>query len=281
MAQDDVEQPVIAYILGVSFCGSTLLNTLLDRHSQMVGLNELVQLGRFVRGTDPRFDPLRLPFWQHVKQRYEAATGKSFADIDIQQTRKTARKLTPAGKQEWQYINEMLYSCISEVASVPVLVDSSKGARRLSMLHGSPVTSRFRVIHMVRDGRASLYSTLRRGNSFSRRLLHWYALELQAISLRRKYPHWLQVHYEDLATDPESTLKRICAFLSIEYEPQMLQPSDGEFVGIGGKGVGMANDKTLAITLKEDWKTNLSRKHKILFTLLGSWLNKYHGYSIT
>lgn len=45
---------------------------------------------------------------------------------------------------------------------------------------------------------------------------------------RRKYaggPHWhqiLEVKYEELVTDPEGVVRRICAFLGEAYEPAML-----------------------------------------------------------
>jgi hypothetical protein len=39
---------------------------------------------------------------------------------------------------------------------------------------------------------------------------------------------WLRVHYEDLVAAPEATLARICRFLRIDYEPEMLRYFESE-----------------------------------------------------
>lgn len=56
------------------------------------------------------------------------------------------------------------------------------------------------------------------------------------------------LRYEDLVADPEGELRRLCAFLGLEFEPAMLRYGEhdhGDFV----KGIGDWRDKIRAGTV--------------------------------
>nr|WP_055505496.1 sulfotransferase [Nonomuraea pusilla] len=58
----------------------------------------------------------------------------------------------------------------------------------------------------------------------------------------------LTVRYEELVSDPEAVLRRLCAFLGVEWEPSMLRYGDKEH-GAFVKGVGDWRDKIRAGTV--------------------------------
>ncbi|TQE99010.1 MAG: sulfotransferase [Spiribacter salinus] len=84
-----------------------------------------------------------------------------------------------------------------------------------------------RFIHMIRDPRA-VASSLVRSNVHRSTLLHaaqrWSTDVSAGLDLKRKHPQQvLCVRYEEMVADPESELKRICAFLNLEFVETMLR----------------------------------------------------------
>lgn len=96
--------------------------------------------------------------------------------------------------------------------------------------------------------------------------------------LRRQFKtsDWLRVRYEELATKPSATLQCICAFLQVNFEPDVLAYRQHPDVGIGGNRMRIRREER--IFLDERWKRELSHSDRIKFALLGGWLNKIYGY---
>lgn len=84
-----------------------------------------------------------------------------------------------------------------------------------------------RIIHLVRDGRDVALS-LRNVSWGSRNILKTAADWRWKVMLGRKMgrmipDNYLEVHYEDLVSDPVTSLQRICAFIGdTDFEPGML-----------------------------------------------------------
>jgi hypothetical protein len=79
-----------------------------------------------------------------------------------------------------------------------------------------------RIIHLVRDGRDAFCSLAQRpGNSFFHSASHW--LYNAAAAYRFKdMNYYLELRYEDLVSQPDNQLRRICDFLEVEYDAGML-----------------------------------------------------------
>jgi len=83
------------------------------------------------------------------------------------------------------------------------------------------------VVHLVRDPRDRYASVRRRhGQDLSRvgaATGRWLSSTRAAVRNAARHPdRYLVVRYEDLARDPEATLRRVCDFVALEYSPEML-----------------------------------------------------------
>jgi hypothetical protein len=82
-----------------------------------------------------------------------------------------------------------------------------------------------RVVHLVRDVRDVTESLIRQRwvdgieNHFPRR---WVADNLYLPTVLGDRPNYLRVRYEDLVADLPTELRRVCAFLGVEFEEPML-----------------------------------------------------------
>ena len=87
-----------------------------------------------------------------------------------------------------------------------------------------------RFVHIVRDGRACVASLQRPPFSYPpvRAVATWLnSMHAGRRALRRLGPdRVLELRYEDLTSEPEETLRRLCAFLGEEFAEAMLRPED-------------------------------------------------------
>lgn len=83
-----------------------------------------------------------------------------------------------------------------------------------------------RFIHILRDGRDVALSLRPLWFAPSRDMAalarYWARLIGQTRRAGARVPHYHEVHYEDLVREPEVVLRRICAFLELEFAPAML-----------------------------------------------------------
>lgn len=275
--QDGLHYSVV-FVLGAGHSGSTLLNLLLNGHSRAVGLCEVHTIHRYLRlpKDDPR-NPLTHPFWRRVAACWERRTGVSFSEIDVLSPRwRQLRSWSEKERARYVEQNRALFDCAAAVSEARVLADSSHNRRRLWLLHRSG-TIDLKIVHLIRDGRALVNSYARKYGSFGVGFRRWFVPTLMGLCLRRRLPdaQWITVRYEDLAGNPEPTLRRICAFVGIEFEPAMLRYWEHEDVSIGGNRL---RRRKRPIRLDERWRWELSPVRRAAFTLAGGWLNALCGY---
>jgi hypothetical protein len=182
-----------------------------------------------------------------------------------------------------------------------VLVDSSKLAHRLKFLLRSCELN-IKVIHLVRDGRAvaltymrqdefadSNEPGLRRGGRgmaaqatadplpMARAAHEWRrcleAAEHVLAGLDRS--RWIRVHYEELCSDLQGTLRRIHDFLGTDHARAAACFRDAESHVIGN---GMRLDTTRAVVLDERWKSVLKADELQVFDRIAGRMNNRYGY---
>jgi hypothetical protein len=84
-----------------------------------------------------------------------------------------------------------------------------------------------RIVHMIRDPRDRYASVRKRyGRDLSRvgaATGRWLLSTRAGLRSRARHPNrYLMVRYEDLARTPEATVRRVCAFIGVEYSPAMV-----------------------------------------------------------
>lgn len=97
-----------------------------------------------------------------------------------------------------------------------------------------------KIIHMTRDPRDRYASVRKRHNRDNPRLGgttgRWLLSMRKGLANQRRYPERYKfIRFEDLAGNPEATLKEICEFIEAEYTPEMLTMSGApEHNQVGG-----------------------------------------------
>ncbi len=171
-----------------------------------------------------------------------------------------------------------LYDLIRTAWQKSIVIDSSKNVRQAVEIYmRSPENTR--IIFLVRDGRGVFNSGLRGGYSIRASMNSWLKYNLRAQKYFERYvpvEHIFPLKYEELVSNPENILRRLCDFLSIEYEPAM---ADLEY---GDRHIFEGNDtrfkRQIGLRLDEKWKHELAEKEQAYFRANGAQLNKMLGY---
>jgi len=192
------------FILGMHRSGTTLLEQLLDGHSDVAGLGELYDFTSAMRyATD-----------HHCAGVMDATIAERALDMDF-------------GEVGERYLDGMAWRLHGKGHFIDKLPSNFLNLGFIcEALPGA------KILHMVRDPMETCFSNLR--ELFSEANPYSYdQLELADFfgEYRRLMAHWharyperiLDVDYARLTREPESEIRRVCEFIGITFEPSMLQ----------------------------------------------------------
>ena len=294
----------LVYIAGSGRCGSTLLDILLGADPSIQSTGELMRILGGAQGHAQECscgeDIRTCPFWTKVVEefgglpaleqldrgtRLEGTKGLFLGRLGDARRGSLARRHAARLAQ--------LVQAVSKVSGRPIVVDSSKSLGRgylyrLERGHGLDV----RYIHMVRDGRAFLWSKGARpdGEGVGKRTPSRSPLRLAGLWLTTNFVasvvfrvqsgRYLMVRYEDLTERPNDTLERIGRFLDVDLTGVGRDLAAGRPIPISHVVGGNRLRFSKGLTLRADaeWERALPRKDRAVFWAVAGWLAWWDGY---
>ena len=293
--------------MAASHSGSTLLAMLLGSHPQATTIGDTA-------GTIYRKDPdyrcscgykaQACPFWMHVIDQM-ARRGFSLDITDfgtrfdypenrfidrvlhaehrgpiLETIRDSVLWLSTEWRRRFRIIaerNVALIETVTKVTNSQMLIDSSKLPRRLKFLLRIPELE-VKVIHLVRDGRGVAHTYIQdNGWSVEKSAIEWRRGVIAAEKLLARLDRgmWRQVRYEDLCSDPQAELEKLCVFLNLD--PSRVN-MDFRSTGLHVFGNKMRLSSERAIRLDNKWRTELTDLEiSTIEHLVGEQLIRY-GY---
>lgn len=200
------------FVIGFSHSGSTLLGRMLDMHSRILCVGELMRIREAMETGFPCSCGEKIPdcgFWERYLPLVEKANNFQY------------KRFTP-----------QFYETLRTAAESEVIVDLSK-TKVVRLMNGifparNWKSSRAGFIMLLRDPRGVGASLLRRSDKglegFLSRYEKWMK-RYRKFAQKRK-DRVLVVRYEDLCMTPELEMKRICGFMGVSFETGMLMPAD-------------------------------------------------------
>jgi LPS sulfotransferase NodH len=290
----------LVYITGTGRSGSTLLDLLLNAHSEMASCGELQvwptelapdRCGRcgcglpteecaFWHDVRALADPLDQPKPPIHLFRLPPLRGHLYRRQLVAQLLRSRAGDAP-GRDEQVYAenNQQVLDAVAEVWEARSgrrprwLVDASKDPYRLLWLLRSD-RFQLKTIHLVRDVRGYAYATsVKRAHREGAARLRSVAVQSAVWAMRkhlarevlRRYAapaDHCQISYEDLARDPEATLRRVCSTIGCDFEPGMIERfRDAPVHAISGN---VMRFEQRGIELDESWRRILTRSEQAL-----------------
>lgn len=172
-----------------------------------------------------------------------------------------------------------VYEAFAKVANKDVVVDSSKVYLRAIELYRK-MEAGLKTIFLVRDGRAVTASYMRHGFSLQASVDVWLNHNSRSLPLLHKYINekdFMVLRYEDLITNPERELKRICQLVGIEYQEAMLDFTSTLHHNVSGNNIRFL--KSSKLVLDEKWRKVLSSEQLAYFENRAGSMNRQFGYA--
>ena len=285
--------PSIVYICSDNRSGSTLLDQLLGANDAIASVGEVLHLNAYVLEDRTQYDPVHplrctcgasvphCPFWLAV----ERESGRPLGSFELDQRRVAARlgygrwqtrlqrvalrnlpTLRFSAVREFTGLSHIaaesfaLFDAIWAAAGKSLIVDSSKSpSRALALLYARPAS--VKLIFLVRDYRGVVNSKMKRGRTLEQSIKGWVRRLREMEQLERWVPEAqrMRLRYEDLCREPERVMRRLCAFLGVEFSERMLRRTGVAGHHIGGSPSKFASDKA-EIELDETYLDAFTRE---------------------
>jgi Sulfotransferase domain len=293
----------VAFILGYTRSGSTLLEQLLSMAPGTVAVGEMAYLWeQSVRnnsycGCGSKWP--RCPFWKSILEAQPSLDFQKGRSPDAPQFWAFFGDLVYRGRSSnnqhyKRFLNqiESIYRAIKHQTRCSMIIDSSKRpifGLAVSRIQGVSVT----FIHLVRDSRGCAFSWKKAKarmelgkNAFMshhpahRSALAWIGNNLQAEILRTQRCQNIFLRYEDLVANPAFEVNKILSQVGL---PSILSDQNGIFHapishGIWGNPDRWSNMNAIKVTQNERWVTELSKLDFAVTTLISAPLLKWYGY---
>ena len=274
VSRSDENLPVL--IVGQGRSGTTLLAAILNRHPQLATVPETYfwrDLADYEGG------------WGHIVSAWPQSGIDFFESMDrwdefgiSAQETVDRMSVAPAGPRE---LFCGMCDQIAAVANKPRVFEKTPShIRYIDPIREAMPTAK--IIHIIRDGRAVSLSRQRlywMSDSFTKNMYEW----KQTVSTGRRRladdPHAMPVRYEDLVTNEEATMKTLCEFIGVPFQPSILTPDGSEQKilehnadwkkGVAGK---------ISQSRAEAWKQELpAPMHPVSWAIAGDELSRW-GY---
>jgi sulfotransferase family protein len=299
----------VVYIAGSGRSGSTIVDNILGQLDGWVSVGEVRFLWERGMVEDRRCgcgEPFSsCPFWQAVlarafpegtdpiRMRSLLERGTRARRIPSLVGRTRRRRFVIRELEELPQALASLYGAIAEVSGARVIVDSSKLPTYGAVLGEVPGID-LRVVHLIRDPRATAFSWLRnkalpdrpgtqmqRQRPFQSAAL-WTLWNTMAEVFWGRSPSAIRLRYEDVVGAPRAAIARIVA---VADEP----PDDGPFVsdtevelapahGVAGNPSRFTTGR-VALRSDDAWRTQMRRVDRGKVDLVTWPLLWRHGYA--
>ncbi len=272
------------FIVGTGRSGTTLLASLLDRHSA-IACGPETAFFQFARPTVQR----RIvddPKWPEQAVRFLSGIDRERAGNVLNAYGLTADEVRRALRRKPRSIRSVLEAITEPYAK-------SQGKRRWAektpahVMHVHELRRLWpdsRIVRVVRDPRGVVAS--RANVPFGPRsavgsAYLWKRQDEAARGFFQTDPRSAVVRYEDLVADPEHTLRGICTLLGEAYEPQMLEVTDGAHVVAEGETWKWRVGAPIDTSRVDAWRDELSTIDQDRVALVcadGMRRNGYEGW---
>ncbi len=284
-------------VVGSPRSGTTLLRLMLDSHPDLAIPPETWFLPEApkMKGTG---DALREEFFQSVVTFPANAPAWNDFGLSAEAFHERLREIRPFAVAEGF---RLFYRMYAERFGKPRWGDKTPGySRHLRLIQEILPEARF--IHIVRDGRDAAVSLRQRwfspGWDIEIQAAHWRDNVAAAREQGAGCRHFLEVRFEDLLENPEAVLRRICDFVEIEFDLEMLSYPERAAGRLAEHGERRKADGSILVSLEERqrqqvhsrrppdldkvgvWKRELSEEEAHRFAEIAGDLLEAYGYAL-
>ena len=222
-AQKQATRPApMPVVVGVNRSGTTLLRMMLDSHPDLAIPPET------------HFIPALFTAMHAARKEGERMTAEQVTEFLVNHRRwgdfgldadELEARIASLKKPRPKLVLRAFYELYAEGQGKVRYGDKTPGyVKQMGIIQRSLPEARF--IHLIRDGRDVAVSRERRMTteelSVERHAMIWKRRINRARRQAPRVKHYTEIRYEDLIADPEGTLRSVCEFIDLPFDPAML-----------------------------------------------------------
>lgn len=271
---------VFPIIVGSGRSGTTLLRTILNAHPELAVANEPQFMGSVARQRNRlESDGLDVPAFLRVV--YGNANFERLG-LDHTTVELALRETDPGTLAD---AIRCVFAVFAEREGKNLYGDKTPGyVVQMPVL--SDMFPEAQFIHLIRDGRDVALSYIERPwgpSTVGESALYWRSRVGRGRAAGNKLGsrRYLEARYEDLVADPETTIRRICEFLTLDFAPKMLEyQNDAEkFIADSHQPEAFTALTRPPTSGLRDWSTSMDPTDVELFETIAGGLLSDLGYS--
>jgi Sulfotransferase family len=284
----------VLYVAGLAHSGSTVVARILGEVDGLFAAGEVYALSERIEKGDlcGCGAPLgECPFWGSVlRAAFPGGDGLKRLRTDRRWIMGRVLPWLALGRdrrrlEDFRQELARLYAGIASVSGCGVIVDSSKSPTFAYIAEGAPGVE-LRVLHLVRDPRATSYSWSvdphyhrTRGPAFGARWTLW-NLELETLAKLRR-PRFLRVRFEDFLASPEAEMRRVLGL--VDARDATLPFVNGHAVRLPSHHMIEGHSSrfetgVIPIRPSTTWQRQLSARRAVATSLCATPLQLLYGY---
>lgn len=254
------------FIIGSARSGTTLLRSILSGHPNICIPPESQVIHKLVRS----YQYLNFLPWEHLSRliisQFEARKKFYLWEIDMSKFYSELVALKEKNRSLAKAV-DMFYCYYMKEKKPACRMWGDKTT--LNTLHLEWINRLFpeaKFVNIIRDGRGAVSSMLKTGtyNKIEDACQRWSkSIKLAQKFAETKENNFINVRYENLTSHPESEVKKVCAFLSVDYRPEMLEFHNSLLADTKQRHHSNLR-KPINTSSIEKWKKNSSAEQKVL-----------------
>ena len=279
----------IVFILGKGRSGTTLLQSLLNSHPNIVAPPE----SKFVVLHRAKFGGIKKWTEKNVHEFVAALFSEFFFyhTWKIDRQKLTDFLLSAVDVLDYSLACKMVYYSIRGNKQDIILISDKNPFYAIFIPELRKVFPEAKYIHLVRDPRDNVLSTLKAYGGTNPTFMSWQWLIHNRIieEDKRNYPEqYFSLLYENMVKDIDGTMKSICVFLGIPYSEAMKDINREELKSTyaGDPAAFIKNKESMLAPINtgniDKWKKEMSAAQiAIVERITGKFAHEKYGYEMT
>jgi len=287
---DEVQKTPIVFILGCPRSGTTLLQSSLNAHPNIIAPPE----SQFINLFYPRFGKIKHMNADSISEFVNTLFCEPlFSNLWLLNKAQIEEKLASVAEYlDYPLLCKMLFYQMRENKEKVLLICDKNPRYSLFAKKLLKIFPEARFIHIIRDPRDNVNSNIKRLNKKNTFFLarQWLGFNICIENMKRRFPNkFFTIIYEDMVRNPENTFIPLCEYLAVPYNdamlnhqfPERLQMYEGQKAYKRAKTAHQNLLQPINTSNIGKWKNEMSEPDRTITEIItAKFANKYYRYNI-
>jgi Sulfotransferase family len=286
---NELRSTPIIFIVGAGRSGTTLLQSLMDSHPNIVATQECL----FIIALYPSFGKIRNWEKKDILKFIDAlALLRIFILWPLDREVLTAELLAALEFADYPLLCKIVYYQMrKDKERISVLIDKNP-LHSIFLKKVRTIFPEAKFIHLIREPRDNVNSNIMRFGSKNTFFLarKWIGFNARIESMKRKIPdRFFTVLYEDMVVNTENVFRALCEYLGVDYSdsmrshkfPERLQGYEGAKFYERAKKIHQSLLEPINAANIGKWKYEMSEYDRIITEIIAAnFAKKYYNYDM-